>query len=297
MAASTAPNIDVSLLRSAASDILGAQGNVAADTAAATGQGFAAQGAAVEVGGYQNAAQIAQQNAALEGVSGQITEAQTAREVAATEGAQSAGFASAGFGKGGTALAALTASTRQGQLARQMIQTQTGINQGASLEQAVAANMEATAAGVQGQASTALQSAYTNAANSASKQAQDEMAALTGYLASVGAVGGTPGSPNLSSLSVSPEAGVALSTLSAAGVPGAAQLGTPSWQQGPDGQWVYGTGTGALGTGGGAPAFGATSIGGVSGNYSRTGGNYVPGTISIPGGLPTNNRRLFGAGL
>ena len=263
MALSVSP--DLSLLRGAVSDILGGQGQVAADTAAATGQQYAAQGAQVEQDAYTKAAAIAQQNAQLQGVAGQIEEAQTQREVAATIGAERAGVASAGFGKSGTALDLLASSTRQGILAGQMIRTQTQLDQGAQLEELNAAQMEAQAAGIKGQAATALGAAYTTAAGTAQTQAQQETQALMGYLASVGAIGGTPNSPSAGG-NLTPEAGVALSSLK--GVPGVPNVPTPKWQQGPDGTWQYGgTGTGA-GAGTGIAATSGFQIGGPISPYS-----------------------------
>lgn len=232
----SATSPDVALLRASVSDILGAQGQVQTNAANATAQGYAAQGAGVEQAAYQQAAKIAQQNAQLEQVSGEIEQAQTQREVAGQIGTQRAGFASAGFGKSGSALAAVTASTRQGLLANQLIGTQSTIQQGAQMEEYNAAISEANTAGLRVQSANALGAAYTAAGATAQTQVQNETAALEGYLASVGAIGGTPTNPQPGG-AMTPAAGVALSTLN--GVPGVPNVPLPKWQN-VNGQWQYG---------------------------------------------------------
>lgn len=233
---STSP--DIALLRSSVTDILGGQAQATEAQANATAQQYAAEGAGVEQGAYQTAADIARQNAQLEQVSGQIEQAQQQREAAQTIGTQRAGFATAGFGKSGSALAAVTAATRQGLFANQIIGTQTQLNTGAQLEQLNAAEMEAGAAGVKQQAATALGGAYTTEATAATQRTQSETQALLGYLASVGAIGGTPTNPQAGG-SMTPAAGVTLASLSAGGVPGAPNIPMPKWQQ-VGGTWQYG---------------------------------------------------------
>lgn len=239
-ATAPAPTADLSQLRASVSDILGFQGQAAADTQAATAADFQGQGATAQQTAYQTAGAIAGSNAALETVSGRIQQLQAARTVATTMGAQVAGTASSGLATSGSALAGLRSSYQQGRLTDQLISTQTGINVGGFLEQQAAAKGEADAAGIAATAAAALASSERTAAGTATTSAASETAALLGYLSATGQVGGTPNSPDLGSMT--PGAAVALSPLS--GTNGIPNLGTPNWTRNPDGTWTYGQGAG-----------------------------------------------------
>ena len=256
MAAST----DLTLLRGTVSDILGQQGTAAADTASATGATDTALGASAEQTAYGQAQTLANQNAGLEEMSGRIQELQTQRQVQQTIGEQRAQIAAAGFGKSGTALDLLRASTQQGNLADQLIRTQTAMNVGGFNAQAAAAQGEGAAAGFASNAATNLAAAYSSAATTATTNAANETAALMGYLVSTGELSGTPANPTVGP-NLSPTTAVELSTLQ--GEPGVPNLATPQWQQNATGQWVYG-GNLTSGIGANFPniAGGGLSIGG-----------------------------------
>lgn len=216
---------DMTLARGAVSDILGQQSTAAENTAAAQGQGFAAQGNQAEAGAYGTAAGIAGQNAALTEMAGRVTELQQQREVAQTIGAQRAAVASSGFANSGSALAALTASTRQGYLTRQLTRMQTQMTQGGFLEQQAAATGEQQAAGIASQAALALQAAQNQTAATANTNAANETKALTSYIQ------GPPGTLP------TPEEEVTMSALG----PGNTPTVNASWYLSPyTHQYVYG---------------------------------------------------------
>lgn len=258
---------DLPQIRSTVSDILGFRGQATSANAAATGADFSAQGAAAQETAYNTAAQIAQQNAGLEEMSGRIQELQAEREVARSMGTFTAGAASAGLATSGSVLSGLRNSYMQGRLTDQLISTQTAINQGGFLEQSAAATGEAGAAAAAYGAARALAAAERSAAGTATGNAASETAALMGFLSSTGVIGGTPGNPLFTNLS--PAAAVELSPL--AGTGGVPNLPTPSWFMGPNGQWTYGV-------------QGATTPGGWGGMQINSGGQWgkpQPGITGI----------------
>lgn len=231
---------DIPLLSSTVGQILGFEAQATSNTAAATGAGYEAQGAGAEAGAYGTAAGIANQNAQLEAVAGQLQNLQQTRLAQKTIGAQQAANAGAGFQMSGSSLAALQSSYRQLYLTQQLNNTQTLMTQGGFLEQAAAAQAEQTSATASQNALLAEQSAYTTAAGSETQQADAATQALISYLQATGAVSGTPGSPLTSSTTenLTPAAAVTLSALQ--GQPGVPNLPAPSWYQTPQGQWLYG---------------------------------------------------------
>src|SRR6266851_5617259 len=87
---STSTAADTSALKGTVSDILGLTSTAATDTAAATGATTQAEGYKAEAGAYQNASDIAAQNAVIAGIAGDIKSAQQARTVRTTIGTQQA---------------------------------------------------------------------------------------------------------------------------------------------------------------------------------------------------------------
>ena len=217
---------DLGLLSNTVSSILGFQATNVAETAAAAGTTLGASadtlaqtGDTAEAQAYGTAEAIANQNATLAGVSGNIQEIQQQRDVMRTVGNQQSAVAAGGFESSGSSLALLKSSLQQGYLGNQMIQTQTAMTQGGYLEQAAASGSEITAAnvaaqqaGVAGQQATTLAAAQTTAATLAAGQATAETSALNTYMAGTGntptpetnvitgALTGTPAATELTNL-------------------------------------------------------------------------------------------------
>ena len=173
---------DLPLIKGVVSDILTQQGQAAQYTASAAAQGIYAQGYQAEAGAYGSAQQIAQQNAALAGVAGDVQAAQEARKVVQTVGSQRAQIAAAGFANSGSALDLSRSSMQQGHLADQLIRTQTAINQGGFLEQGAAAQAETAAVSYASQAALTLQQQQAAAGVTATTSAANETKALIDYL-------------------------------------------------------------------------------------------------------------------
>lgn len=172
------PTINDSLLSSSVSNILGLQAQQATDTANATADQFKisaataqSQGYTAEAGAYGTASSIA-------GVAGNITELQTARQVAGTIGAQQAGVAAAGFKNAGSSVDLLRSSMQQGYLQQQILQTQTAQEQQAYLAQGIGANAAANAATAAANAAAAEGAAFTQAGQLAAGYAASETSAL-----------------------------------------------------------------------------------------------------------------------
>lgn len=182
---------DLPLIKGVVSDILTQQGQAAQFTAGSTASTDQATGAAAEATAYGEAGAVATQNAALEGVAGQVQQVQTARQVTQTIGQQQAGIAAAGFANSGSAIDLARSSVQQGHLADQIIQTQTKMTQGGFIEQAAAAGGEQAATNFASQAATTLAQQQAAAATTASTTSANETAALINYLNTSG-TGGTP---------------------------------------------------------------------------------------------------------
>lgn len=167
------------------SSLLGFQADAAQEAANATAAGLTAQGDLGEGAAYGSAYQIAQQNAVLAGVSGDISELQQQRQVSQAIGTQQAGVAANGFKSAGSAISLLKSSLQQGYIGKQLIETQTGIQQGGFLEAGAASQAEQSAANTAAASADVLGAAESTAAATATTNAANETAALTDYLKTV----------------------------------------------------------------------------------------------------------------
>ena len=149
---------------SAVSDLLSAYLQETQNVYTAKAEGVVSQGDLTEAGLYGTASEIATNNAALAGISGQLQEFQARRSVFQTLGSQRADVASAGFREAGSSLSLLRSSTQQGNVAQQLIATQAGLQAGGFQEQSAAANAEGSAATTASQNASALQQAASAAA-------------------------------------------------------------------------------------------------------------------------------------
>ena len=184
-AVSNTGTANLSAVSGIVSSLLGFQGEAAQNAANATAAGLTAQGDLGEAAAYGSAYQIAQQNAILAGVSGDISELQQQRQVSQTIGAQQAGVAASGFRSAGSAISLLKSSLQQGYIGKQLIETQTGIQQGGFLEAGAASQAEQAAANTAAQSADVLGQAESTAAATATTNAANETAALTAYLKTV----------------------------------------------------------------------------------------------------------------
>jgi hypothetical protein len=130
-----------------------AQGQSLAET-------YEAQGDTAEAGAYTNAASIANANARLATIGGTVEQQQQALQLRQTIGTQQATQAGNGFGAGGSGLAIMRSSNRQGLLEQQL----TGVN----------SELQSAGYAAQGEASTAEASAATAAATAATALSQSE---------------------------------------------------------------------------------------------------------------------------
>ncbi len=163
-----ASTLDSGALKSSVSSILGLNADVEAADAKATGYD-------AEALAYGNVSSIAEQNALIEGVSGEIQGLQLERKLAGTIGEQQAQVAAVGFRSSGSSLDILKSSLQQGYLDQQILQTQTALSIGAYLEESAAAKGQKTAAEA---ASTAAKSLSSTSATSATSETE----ALDKYL-------------------------------------------------------------------------------------------------------------------
>lgn len=178
------------------------------DTAQANAENIVAGGDAQEAQAYLKASGIADSNARLARVSGQIQQAQQARTIYQSISGQEADIAGAGFaGNSLDAMYLMRNSVAQGQTTEQMIGTQANINAGGYEQQAAAANAEATAAQAAGAEASELAIGAQSAAslvqsNAASQGAMLQTNALNNAMAllanpnvSGGGGGGGSGGP------------------------------------------------------------------------------------------------------
>lgn len=179
---SSIPQSSNPILEGAVSSLLGLKSTAAVDTANATAAGVQVTGYTTEGNAYQTASDIAQQNAAVAGVSGQVQELQEARATRTTIGEQKAQVAASGFGASGSNLDILRASLQQGYLTQQLTRTQTTLNQGGYLEESAAAQAEKAATSVTAGAAAAAATSYTSAAALATANAANATAALNQFI-------------------------------------------------------------------------------------------------------------------
>lgn len=170
---------DLSLLKSAVTDVLGLSGKAAEDNANAAAQAATAAGNTAEASSYEAAIGGANEAATLEGIAGNIRGIQEQRKVGQTLATQRADIAANGFSMdSGSSIALLRASLQQGYLSQQLNDVQTGINRGGYLEQAAASASEQAAATAAAKSATDLGAAYTSAGTIATANAASETDAI-----------------------------------------------------------------------------------------------------------------------
>ncbi len=140
------------------------------DTGIAKAQGIMQTGDLKEATAYNNAASIANANARLATIGGQIQQSQENIKITKELGGQQADISGAGFGNSGSAVYLMRASKYQGALANQLYGTNASLTAGGYASQGAASEAQAdaadTAAGYAGQlADNAL-----TAADNATKQ-------------------------------------------------------------------------------------------------------------------------------
>ena len=140
-----------------------------------------AGGAAQEAGQYQTAEEIAQQNAKLAGVSGELQQYQNTRVLMNTLGTQAADISGAGFADSGSALSLAKSSLRQGLLQNQVLGENAQLEAGGYLEQAQASAAEAQGA----QTTAATESAQAATAGQLSALATAEQTQTHNFLSQI----------------------------------------------------------------------------------------------------------------
>lgn len=145
--------------------LYGEQGAAASATGQATAETTIATGDIAEEGDYTQAETIAQNNANIALVGGQVQEYQNMRTVMMTVGGQKADIAGAGFQESGTALSLAQSSMMQGVLQNQIIGTNADLQAGGFLQQAAASKAEAAAAATASAAATDLATTDANQAS------------------------------------------------------------------------------------------------------------------------------------
>lgn len=169
-------------LKGAVADLLDLQADETEDTGLAKAADLKSQGDLGEATAYGNAADVAENNATLAGIAGEIKEYQTTRDVYKTVGSQRAAIAASGFGDSGTSLALARSSFQQGYLDNQLTRTQTLSKQGGYLEEAAAAKAEAAAATTASDAALVEKDAYTTSASKAKTRSTTLANSITDYL-------------------------------------------------------------------------------------------------------------------
>lgn len=203
-AATTSPQ-ETSLLTSVTGDIGNLRALAASNAANAAGSTTQAEGYRREAEAYDTVGSIAEENAKIEGISGNIKQLQLNRGVQRTIGSQRAAVASSGFANSGSSLDIMRSSLQEGYLADQLIRSNTAVTQGGYLEQGAAAQAEAGGARLASDAAVSLSRAQAAAGALATANAGNETAALTAYLAGrpstpetalvTSTIGGDPSNP------------------------------------------------------------------------------------------------------
>jgi trimeric autotransporter adhesin len=164
-------------------DLLGFQGQVVSNQAAAEGARFTAQGAAAEADAYGISAGIAAENARTEAISEGVREIQQQTQIDQTVGAQKAATAANGFQQGGSSLDIMASTLQQGYLSQQISGMQSQQVQRGALEQQAAASGEMAAATARAGAATSLANQYDTASTSAAANQAAVTSAMTQLLA------------------------------------------------------------------------------------------------------------------
>lgn len=163
------PN-NVDSLASLAGLMSGLQGTQVLATGQATAARTIAEGADAEAAAYTTAGDIAEENARIAGIAGDISLVQQQRAVAAAGGQISAGAGAGGVIESGNVLDVMRASYQQGAIGAQMLTVQTALEVGGHEEQAAATDAEVAAAQAQRNAALAEADAYTSQASLAASQ-------------------------------------------------------------------------------------------------------------------------------
>lgn len=116
---------------------------------------FGAKGYKAEATAYTKARDFSTDSAAVTKAAGAIKETQQQRELYKVVGSQRAGYAASGVAMAGSALDVLRSSMAEGELDRQLIRTQTSIDENAYLSEAAAYQGQADAAKNAGKAKKA----------------------------------------------------------------------------------------------------------------------------------------------
>lgn len=152
----------------------GLMSGLATTQTTATGQATAAQatatGADAEAAAYGTAGAIADENAKVAGIAGEISVAQQQRMVAATAGQEAAAAGAGGVISGGSVYDVIQSTYTQGAIGAQMIGVQTALEQGGYEEAGAASDAEVAAAQAQKNAALAMADAYTAQASQAASQ-------------------------------------------------------------------------------------------------------------------------------
>lgn len=180
------PPPDAALLQSITADIGSLNAEAAADAANSEASALQSTGYGKEIDAYNAVGAISEQNATIEGVSGNIKQLQANRQVARTIGSQRAAVAGAGFASSGGSLDLMKSSIQEGYLNDQIIGAQTEVTKGGFLEQGAAAQAEASGARVASDAALALSKNQAAAGQLALANAANQTTALNAYLATKG---------------------------------------------------------------------------------------------------------------
>jgi len=176
------PSTSNSLLTSTVSSILGLKSDAATSTANAAASTTQAAGYAAEGAAYGNAAGIAEQNAIVATLAGNVKGLQEQRTQRQTEGQQRAAAAANGFGASGSNLDIIRDSISQGYLTQQLTAMQTTLTKGGYQQEEAASVAEENAAIATGNAATAAATSYTAASKLSTANAANETAALNNFI-------------------------------------------------------------------------------------------------------------------
>jgi hypothetical protein len=167
-----------SLTPQTASDLIASITNATQEFGQANAENAMATGDTGEETAYNTAGAIANANARLALVGGQVQQYQQGLQVQQTLGAQRAAVSAGGFAESGSSLALLRSSTQQGLLQQQITGVNSELQAGGYTEQGAAAGAEAAAAGAAAASSSALAANAQTIATTSKTNAINEAAAL-----------------------------------------------------------------------------------------------------------------------
>ena len=146
--------------------------------AQAASEAILGTGDIAEANAYASAEGIANANARLATVGGQVAQAQEGLQITKTLGSQKAAVAASGFQESGSALSLLKSSTQQGLIQQQVIGVNAAEQAGGYLSQAAASAAEAGAATAAGNAATSLSQSEAAVGAASKTSAINEAAAM-----------------------------------------------------------------------------------------------------------------------